>query len=303
MGLAWQQGPLSTGAIGTFLTPEPLPERLLYAEPLRRRMSASFGGQQVAQSDDVLLLHEPGRYPVAYFPKADVVDGLLQLTDRVTEHPELGTTTWYGLKYGDREARRGAWKHTDPPAFAAMFRDRVAFAWHAMDAFREEAERVIGHASDPYHRIDIRQSDRHLVVRYTEAVVADTHRPLVLYESGFAPRWYVPCEDINDSMLVIQQAQTFCPYKGLATYWDIGEAKRAAWGYAQPYEEVERVNEHLSFEADRVEILLDGERQHAEPGQGVVTHGPDRGLTTDEVTGVGGRDGVRAAGGEDTQGG
>src|ERR1700757_2139245 len=38
MGLSWQQGPLSTGAIGRFLVPEPLPKRLLYVEPLRRRM-------------------------------------------------------------------------------------------------------------------------------------------------------------------------------------------------------------------------------------------------------------------------
>ena len=33
MGLAWQQGPLAPGAIGRFLVPDPLPERLLYAEP------------------------------------------------------------------------------------------------------------------------------------------------------------------------------------------------------------------------------------------------------------------------------
>src|SRR5262249_38152792 len=38
VGLSWQQGPLSTGAIGRFLVPEPLPKRLLYVEPLRRRM-------------------------------------------------------------------------------------------------------------------------------------------------------------------------------------------------------------------------------------------------------------------------
>jgi hypothetical protein len=44
MGLSWQQGPLSTGAIGRFLVPEPLPKRLLYVEPLRRRMRVRFGG-------------------------------------------------------------------------------------------------------------------------------------------------------------------------------------------------------------------------------------------------------------------
>src|SRR5438309_5371530 len=43
-------------------------ERLLFAEPLRRRMRVRFGGQWVVDSEDVVLLHEPDRYPVAYFP-------------------------------------------------------------------------------------------------------------------------------------------------------------------------------------------------------------------------------------------
>jgi hypothetical protein len=40
MGLAWQQGPMATESVGRFLTPEPLPARLLFAEPLRRRTNA-----------------------------------------------------------------------------------------------------------------------------------------------------------------------------------------------------------------------------------------------------------------------
>jgi hypothetical protein len=75
MGLAWQQGPLAPGAAGTFLVAEPLPARLMYAEPLRRRMGVMFGGQSIAESDDAIVLHEPGRYPVAYFPKASVLQG------------------------------------------------------------------------------------------------------------------------------------------------------------------------------------------------------------------------------------
>jgi hypothetical protein len=70
MGLSWQQGPLSPGAVGRFLVPEPLPNRLLYSELLRRRMR--FGGKWIADSERVLLLFEPGRYPMAYFPETDV---------------------------------------------------------------------------------------------------------------------------------------------------------------------------------------------------------------------------------------
>ncbi len=288
MGLAWQQGPLAPGARGTFLVAQPLPERLLYAEPLRRRMRVRFAGAWIAQSDDVVILHEPGRYPVAYFPKADLAEGVLHDTQRTTDHPELGRTAWYAVRHGDHDAARGAWEHVELPTFAAILAGRVAFAWHAMEAFYEEEERVLGHASDAYHRIDIRQTSRHLVVRAGDEVVAETRRPLVLYESGFAPRWYVPREDIDEQRLNAVSRQTFCPYKGLCDYYDIGDASRAAWSYRAAYREVDRIDDLISFEPDKVTVVIDGERLQLAPGQQVVPHGPDRGLTPDEVGAQGG---------------
>ena len=77
----------------------------------------------------------------------------------------------------------------EPADDAGELRGRVAFAWRAMDAFYEEDERIVGHAADAYHRIDIRQSSRHLVVKDGVRPIADTKRPVVLYESAFAPRW------------------------------------------------------------------------------------------------------------------
>src|SRR5712691_3921205 len=133
MGLSWQQGPLSPGAVGRFLVPHPLPQRLLYAEPLRRRMRVRFGGSWIADSEHVLLLHEPGRYPVAYFPETDVSRDALQRTEHSTRHPDLGLTTWYTVRSGDHGAQRGAWQHVDLPAYASEFQARVAFAWPAMD--------------------------------------------------------------------------------------------------------------------------------------------------------------------------
>ena len=117
-------------------------------------------------------------------------------------------------------------------------RDAVAFAWRAMDAFFEEDERILGHAADPYHRIDIRRSSRHLVVQDGDQVVADTQTRL-LYESGFAPRWYVPRADIVVDALQLVEEQTFCPYKGIASYYNVGDARNAAWSYRAPVEEVE----------------------------------------------------------------
>jgi uncharacterized protein (DUF427 family) len=246
-------------------------------------MRVVLGGTAIAQSDDVVLLHEPGRYPVAYFPKADLAPDVLVRGDRTTNHPDLGATAWYSVRAGDGEAARGAWEHTALPAHAAILADRVAFAWHAMDAFYEEEERVLGHATDAYHRIDIRRTSRELIVRAGDQVIAETHRPLVLYESGFAPRWYVPGEDVREAMLQPVERQTFCPYKGLCSYYDVGDARRAAWSYRQPYAEVDRIGDLVSFEPDQLTITIDGERLEPAPGQQVLPHGPDRGLTPEEA--------------------
>jgi uncharacterized protein (DUF427 family) len=283
MGLSWQQGPLSPGAVGRFLIPQSMPKRLLYAEPLRRRMRVRFGGTWIADSEHVVLLFEPGRYPVAYFPENDVFPGALERSEHTTHHQDLGLTSWYTVRAGEQNAPRGAWQHTDLPAHASELQARVAFSWPAMDAFYEEDERIVGHAADSYHRIDIRQTSRHLVVRHGDRMIADTKQPIVLYESGFAPRWYVARADVDKSALTPVEHQTFCPYKGLCSYYDIGDARLAVWSYHDAYPEVRRISDLVSFEPDIVSVQIDGAQLHLEPGQTVIPHGPDRELTVGET--------------------
>jgi uncharacterized protein (DUF427 family) len=269
--------------VGRFLTPEPLPERLLFAEPLRRRLRVKLAGEWIADSEDVLLLHEPGRYPVAFFPLGDIRPGILVSENRTTPHRDLGDTDWFTVSVGDRRVAHAAWRYAGLPEYAGELRERVAFAWRSMDAFYEEDERIVGHAADAYHRIDIRQSSRHLVVKDGARPIADTKRPVVLYESGFAPRWYVPRQDVDESTLIPAERQTFCPYKGLASYYDIGGHERAAWYYPEAWPEVARISNLVSFEPDEVEVLLDDKKLALEPGQSVVSHGIDRGLDPDEI--------------------
>jgi uncharacterized protein (DUF427 family) len=283
MGLSWQQGPLGAAPAGRFLTAAPLPERLLFAEPLRRRLRIRFGDEWIADSEDVVLLHEPGHHPVAFFPTTDIRSDVLSAETRITKHRELGDTSWFTVTAGGRSAAHTAWSYADLPGHAALLRDRVAFAWRAMDAFFEEDERIVGHAADPYHRIDIRQTSRHLVVTDGDRVVADTTRPVVLYESGFAPRWYVPRADSVASALITADGQTFCPYKGLASYYDVGERAGAAWAYPEAWPEVERIADYVSFEPDRIDVRIDGKQLTLEAGQTVIAHGIDRGLDPDEI--------------------
>src|SRR6516225_8374228 len=102
MGLSWQQGPLAPGAIGRFLVPDPLPGRLLYAEPLRRRMRVRFGGAGIADSDD----------------------GVLQPEEHVTRHADLGMTVWYTARAGQHSKPRAAWQHSDLPDYAGELKSR-----------------------------------------------------------------------------------------------------------------------------------------------------------------------------------
>jgi uncharacterized protein (DUF427 family) len=281
------KGPLAPGAVGRFLVPDPLPDRMLFAEPLRRRMRVRYGDAWIADSEDAVLLHEPGRYPVAYFPLGDVTASTLEPDGHTTRHRDLGPTSWYTIRAGEHRKPRAAWQHTDLPAHAGDLKGRVAFAWRAMDAFYEEDERIVGHAADAYHRIDIRQTSRHLLVRHHDGrddrVIADTTAPLALYESRFAPRWYVPRGDVDESALTPVEGQTFCPYKGVASYYDIADARRAAWSYQDAWTEVRRISGLVSFEPDKIEVHLDGTRLRLEPGQNVVPHGVDRDLTLHEV--------------------
>jgi uncharacterized protein (DUF427 family) len=93
----------------------------------------------------------------------------------------------------------------------------------------------------------------------------------------------VPRADVDETALTATKGQTFCPYKGLCSYYNVADAHRAGWSYQDAWPEVRRISGLISFETDKVEVYLDDTRLRLEPGQSVVPHGPDRDLTTDEV--------------------
>ena len=158
----------------------------------------------------------------------------------------------------------------------------MAFAWRAMDAFYEEDERIVGHAADFYHRIDIRVTSRHLVVRDGDRVIADTHRPLALMNPG-SPRAGMCPATTSTHRRWNRRGADVLSLQGLASYYKIGDRKRAAWSYINAWPEVGRVSNLVSFEPDKIDVYLDGRQLHLEPGQTVVAHGVDRGLDPDEI--------------------
>jgi uncharacterized protein (DUF427 family) len=282
MGLAWQRAPLSEHPSGRFLHEQPLPAHILYAEPAARRMRVELAGAVLAHSDDVTLLHETGRYPVAYFPPSDVDSSLLRPSSKRTEHSQLGESVWWSLEIDGQRFADVAWSHPCPPRHAELLAGRVAFVWDAMDAFYEEDEPILGHAADPYHRVDVRTSRRHLVVRVGSTVIADTHAPLAVFETGFAPRWYVPRRDVSSGVLDDHPHRTLCPYKGVAHYFDVvaggQRAAAAAWCYPDALPESARLAGYVSFDPAQLEVTLDDERLLPAAHQRVVANGTDRNL-------------------------
>src|SRR4051812_29230293 len=132
MGLSWQQGPLGRNPNGQFLTPD-MPQRVVYAEPLRRRMRAELGGTTVVETDNAGVLFQAGRYPVAYFPREDFAEGALRPIEHRSQHPGLGETAWFEVVGETRQAPRGAWEYVALPEHASILAGKVALAWRAMD--------------------------------------------------------------------------------------------------------------------------------------------------------------------------
>jgi uncharacterized protein (DUF427 family) len=151
-----------------------------------------------------------------------------------------------------------------PPAGAPGLEDHFAFSWDALDAWFEEDEQLIAHAIDPYHRVDVRPTSRHVVVALHGVRLAETTHARALFESGLPTRWYLPREDVLVE-LEPSQLRTECAYKGVASYLSVrvGEElfENLAWTYPEPRHDATAVRDFLCFFDEAVDLDLDGERQ------------------------------------------
>ena len=89
------------------------------------------------------------------------------------------------MRVGDRTADHAAWSYPDPPADRSRLRDHVTFEWAEMDAWFEEDDEVYVHARDPYKRVDVLHSSRHV------KVVVAGKEVVAMYIKRFLPLpWY-----------------------------------------------------------------------------------------------------------------
>jgi uncharacterized protein (DUF427 family) len=134
-----------------------------------------------------------------------------------------------------------------------------------MDHWYEEDEEVFVHPRDPYHRVDVLKSSRHVKVLVDGEVVAETNRPRILFETGLPPRYYFPPEDVSEDVLLPSDKRTECPYKGVASYYSVragGETREAiVWHYPNPIPAAADLEGHLCFFNEKVDLEVDGEAQ------------------------------------------
>ncbi len=236
-----------------------------------KRVRALVGANVVADTRSPLLVWEPRRVVPEYaLPEADLID--LELTESAGQalpdplppflppgHFGWHTTPGSPLAVHHRAADLGevAFRPADPD-----LRGYVLFSFAAFEWLEEDAP-VVSHPHDPFSRIDILASDRTVQVRFGDQILATSHRPMALFETGLPTRWYLPREDVRMDLLTSSDTQSTCAYKGRASYLSSsrapdGQGQDVAWYYPDPLQDAELVRDLIAFWPGRVEMTVDG---------------------------------------------
>jgi uncharacterized protein (DUF427 family) len=204
------------------------PEHITFVEVHPRRVRALRDGETVVDSERVRLVYRTGSLPRFAFPVEDV---------RVPSEPERAVEGY------------------------------VTVAWGDVDRWLEEDEEIVVHPRDPYHRIDVLDTSRRVVVRVGGDELADSTGTRILFETGLPPRYYLPREDVRMETLSTSAVTTGCAYKGYPEHFDHRSALAIAWSYDDPRRDAEPVRGRVCFYQERPEVELEldgvvGERPH-----------------------------------------
>lgn len=245
------------------------------SEPNHRRIRAWFGGEVVADTTASIYVFEKDHLPAYYIPWTDVRQGFLVPSDTTTVCPRKGTATYRTIDVAGRRSVDALWTYPQPLDDSLDLSEYVSFYWDRVDAWFEEDEQVFVHPRDPYVRVDVLPSSRHVEVYIGDTLVADTRSPKILFETGLPPRYYIPRIDVRNELFTGSATTTSCPYKGTASYMSgsflLGSSgpgssglehsgpQDVAWFYPQTTSAASGIENHLSFYAERgARIVVDG---------------------------------------------
>jgi uncharacterized protein (DUF427 family) len=252
-------------------------------EPIDKRIRGTLGGDTVIDSTRAMLVWEAKRVVPTYAVPVEDVDGEIlsvprtetgdvdahgvppmgapQLAGRVVLDPSVpfAVRTTEGeplvIRAGEAGREAAAFRAADPALAGYVIVDFDAF-----DAWYEEDEPNVGHPRDPFHRIDIVRSSRHVRVELDGVRLAESSRPYMLFEPPLPVRYYLPAEDVRTDLLTPSETRTFCAYKGQASYLSLADEGAAdiAWTYPAPLREASIVTDRIAFFDERVDMIIDG---------------------------------------------
>jgi uncharacterized protein (DUF427 family) len=262
MGLTRSDAPLSAHAPKTVNYRIDGPAHKLLMHPFPRRVRAEVAGRTVLDTTRGVLLHETALPARFYVPETDLDASAFVPSDLTTHCPFKGDATYRSLRVGDRLVKDALWAYPDPTPEASWLAGYASLYWEAADAWFDEDEQVRA-LTDPYHRVDVRRSSRHVQVLAGDTVVAESRAPVALAETGLPLRWYLSPDDVLVP-LEPTTTSTYCPYKGDASYWtmrlpDGRELSDAVWAYPEPLPESTGIGGRVSFLHDDLRVLVDGQ--------------------------------------------
>ena len=231
-------------------------------EESAKRVRAYADGELVVDTLHPLLVWEGPHYPTYYLPVADVRAKLIASGE--TEHsPSRGDAELLDVVTSQRTLEKVAKRYPESPL--PELREAVRIDWSAMGEWLEEDEPVYVHPRDPYKRIDILASSRHIRVELDGVVLAESRSPRILFETSLPARYYLPLTDLKPELLRPSDTITHCPYKGAASYWSVqvGETTYPdlVWCYRAPVAESQKIAGLACFFNEKVDIWVDGVQQ------------------------------------------
>lgn len=264
MSLSKGTGPFGEDRVGVGNYRIESPKHILHFDPSPKRVRGFFSGEVIVDSTRAKLLHETGHLPVYYFPIEDVRAEFLQASDNTTHCPFKGDASYRSVVVGERRGRDAMWMYETANEEASFLEGHVAFYFDRIDSWFEEDEEIFVHPRDPYARIDILASSRHVRVSLEGQDLAETDRPLLLFETSLPTRYYIAKEDVRMDLLEVSGHITECAYKGRPVHFSVprlGEvAKHVAWCYEDPQPEAARVKGLIAFYNERVDLDIDRQK-------------------------------------------